>query len=97
MMETDSQRLYWLLRSYCEGNIDSKSFCDAFEMAFNYEVDKSQLSAREHAIFKALFDEVVYFSPFPEEIKIFPLYRSSAQIGIAARKAQEELASKNSN
>jgi hypothetical protein len=94
MTESASERLNWLLRSYCGGQLDTQAFCRAFEQAFNLETDKRQLSDLEHAAFKKLFDEVVYFTPFPEEIKVYPRYRTGAQIEAAARDAQEKLASK---
>jgi len=79
-----------LVAEYLEGGIDTPLFCSNFEQAFNFDVDRSALTPMERAIFQRLFDQVVYFSPFPEERASVPNYRSEAQIREAARTALTE-------
>ncbi|QNP45557.1 hypothetical protein H9L14_13540 [Sphingomonas sediminicola] len=87
-----SEVLHKLLTDYLGGRIDTTLFCDNFEQAFNLDVDQRDLTPREETAFKRLFDEVVYFSPFPEERARIPNYRSEEQIRQAAGAAKAELA-----
>lgn len=87
-----SELLHKLLADYLGGKIDTPLFCSNFEQAFNFDVDRRQLTAMEKAVFEQLFNEVVYFSPFPDELANIPIYRSEEQIRSAARAAEAELA-----
>jgi hypothetical protein len=87
-----SELLHKLLADYLGGRIDTPLFCSNFEHAFNFDVDRRVLTSRETAAFQRLFDEVVYFSPFPEERASIPNYRSEEQIRQAARAVEAELA-----
>ena len=91
---TSSELLHKLLNDYLGGSIDTALFCSNFEQAFNFDVNRRELTAVENAAFKRLFDEVVYFSPFPEERAEVPTYRSEEQIRQSARAAEAELAAK---
>jgi hypothetical protein len=83
-----SELLHKLLSDYLRGSIDTALFCDNFETAFNFDVDRHELTPREEAIFGQLFNQVVYYSPFPEERAQIPNYRSEGQILQAARDAE---------
>jgi hypothetical protein len=87
-----SELLHKLLADYLRGRIDTELFCSNFEQAFNFDVDRRALTPVESAVFERLFDEVVYFSPFPGEQAEVPNYRSEEQIRRAARSAEAELA-----
>lgn len=88
---TGSELLQKLLSDYLAGSIDTALFCDNFETAFNFEVDHSQLTPLEEEVFRGLFRQVVYYSPFPEERAQVPSYVSEEQIRQAARDAQSQL------
>ena len=88
-----SELLRKLLADYLCGRIGTPLFCSNFEQAFNFDVDRRELTARESAAFERLFNEVVYFSPFPDERETIPNYRNEEQIRQAARAAEAELAS----
>jgi hypothetical protein len=87
-----SELLHKLLADYLGGRIDTPLFCSNFEQAFNFDVDRSALTPVESDAFQRLFDQVVYFSPFPEERAEVPNYRSEEQIHDAARAAEADLA-----
>lgn len=87
-----SELLHKLLADYLSGRIDTPLFCSNFEQAFNFDVDRGALTPVENRAFQRLFDEVVYFSPFPEERAEVTNYRSDEQILQAARAAEAELA-----
>jgi hypothetical protein len=86
--------LHKLLADYLGGRIDTPLFCSHFEQAFNFDVDRRALTPVECDAFQRLFDEVVYFSPFPGERAQVPNYRSEEQILQAARTAEAELGEK---
>jgi len=86
-----SDLLRKLLADYLGGRIDTPLFCSNFEQAFNFDVDRRELTPSENAAFQRLFDEVVYFSLFPEERASIPNYRSDEQIRQAARAAEAQL------
>ena len=88
-----SELLHKLLADYLADRIDTSLFCSNFEQAFNFDVDRHALTPVERHAFQRLFDEVIYFSPFPEERAEVPQYRSEKQIREAARAAEAELAS----
>jgi hypothetical protein len=89
-----SELLHKLLADYLLDRIDTPLFCSNFEQAFNFDVDRRVLTPVESDAFQRLFDQVVYFSPFPEERAQVPNYRSEEQIHEAARVAEVELAGK---
>lgn len=86
-----SELLHKLLDDYLGGRIDTPLFCSGFEQAFNFDVNRRDLTAQENSAFGRLFDEVVYFSPFSEERADIPHYRSEEQIRKAACAAEAEL------
>lgn len=91
MLPTGIEKLYWLIRLYLSDHHDVRTFCREFETTYNLEIDKSQLSAQERTVFAELFNKVIFYSPFPEEIKVYPAYQSAEQIRDAARTAQSIL------
>ena len=90
----DEKSLRSLLTAFLEGSIATAEFCDAFEHAYNFEVDRAQLGATEAQAFADLFDDVVYYSPHPDERAMIPNYRSDAEIEQAAKRAVELLSVK---
>lgn len=72
--------------------IDTAQFCEAFEHGYNFEVDKTDLNRIEADAFAELFDEVVFYSPFPDERATIPNYRSELEIKQAAERAATKLA-----
>lgn len=84
--------LHKLLADFLGGRIDTQLFCSNFEQAYNFDVERHELTGRESATFQRLFDEIVYFSSFSEERATVPIYRSEEQIRRAAMVAEAELA-----
>lgn len=63
-----------------DGTLPIPTFCESFERIYNLELDKKSLPAKEGEQLSKLFDLVVFFSPYPEELARIPNYRSEAQI-----------------
>ena len=82
-----SELLHKLLSDYLTGSLDTALFCDNFETAFNFDVNRHELTPTEETVFGQLFDQVIYYSPFPQERAQIPNYRSEEQIIQAAREA----------
>ncbi len=67
--------------------METEAFRIQFEQTCNMELDKTTLSPAEAEAFAALFEEVVWYSPFPEERARIPSYRGEAEIRAAAESA----------
>jgi hypothetical protein len=91
MSEAPSIRLRRLISEFKAGALETRLFCAQFERTYNLELDKSTLSSAEAAAFGPLFEEVIWFSPFPEERAQYPGYRSEADIARAAEIAAQRL------
>jgi hypothetical protein len=84
MTEQARLRLRRLLAEFRAGVLDTERFCAQFEHTYNLELDKSTLTPDEAVAFGALFEQVVWYSPFREERARIPNYRSEADIARAA-------------
>ena len=91
MSDIPLAKLHRLLVDVNSGRLGVRVFCEAFEMAYNHELDRSVLSAREALVFAELFAQVAWYSPFPEERALIPHYRSEADILNAAASAATRL------
>jgi hypothetical protein len=85
-------KMYWLIELYLSGHHDVGTFCKEFEQTYNFEVDRSKLAANEQTVFRDLFDKVVLYSPFENELKAVPFYESAGQIKAAVIAARSNLA-----
>ena len=81
--ESPRERLYWLLRLLQQGQLGTEEFCQEFEQTYNFELDKEDLSSAEAVAFAALFDKVVWFSPFAEDRGRIPNYLGEAEVRAA--------------
>jgi hypothetical protein len=90
-LPTDRAKLYWLIELYLSGHHDVGTFCREFEQTYNFEVDRSKLAANEQTVFRDLFDNVSLYSPFENELKAVPFYKSAAQIKAAVIAARSKL------
>lgn len=87
-----SQPLRKLVAEFIDHKLDAPIFCAWFEQAYNFDTEKAELTDSERDVFEALFNEVVYFSPFPSERATVANYRGEDDIFDAARAAQAKLA-----
>jgi hypothetical protein len=62
-------------------------FCAVLEQLFNFELDDTDLSAHEDTVLGQLFDEVVLYSPFPDDRARYPGYRSEEDVLAAVDRA----------
>lgn len=92
MSETPRLRLHRLVHELRAGSLGIEAFCAQFEHTYNLELDKSTLSPDEAAAFSQLFEQVVLYSPFPEDRAEYSGYRSEADIARAADDAAQRLA-----
>lgn len=84
---TPRERLYWLLDLFKTEQLDTEAFCREFERTYNLELNKADLISKEASAFAALFDKVIWFSPFPEERTRIPNYLGEEQIQAAVDEA----------
>jgi hypothetical protein len=84
IMSSDMQRIKVALAALNEGRIEVDAFCRNFEELWNFHVDQSSLPDDLCACLGALFDDVVWFSPYPSEVWDYPEYRDEVQIRRAA-------------
>lgn len=90
-LPTGRAKLYWLIDLLLSDHHNVRTFCSEFERTYNQEIDRAELSADELAIFGGLFDKVVMYSPFEDELKRYPLYVSGQQVREAAATARANL------
>ena len=83
-LPTGRAKLYWLIDLYLDGHHDVGTFCREFERAYNFEIQKSELLPEEQSAFGELFNKVVMFSPFEEELRKIPIYLGAVGIQTAA-------------
>lgn len=81
------------ITAYRRGNLSTVEFCDAFERLYNLEVDKHTLAPADRVVFQTLFDEIVWYSPFPDDRSQYPRYRDENAIRHAVENAWVVLAS----
>ncbi|TPG41941.1 hypothetical protein EAH89_28250 [Roseomonas nepalensis] len=80
-----------LIGAFLSGALSVRLFCLEYEKLFNFDVARAQLSQPQEAIFRALFDDVIVFSLFKDELAAIPIYRSEDQIRKAAQVAWQKL------
>lgn len=73
------------------GEISVAEFCDKYEDLFNFEVKKTEIPLPELKVYSDLFEKVVYFSPFKDEVERIPIYFGEEEILDAARTACKTL------
>ena len=86
-----SELLRKILSDFLSKRIDAALFCDNYEEAFNFQIDISELSPQEIEVFGDLFEQVVLFTPYPEEQDRYPGYLTDPEIFEAATDAQSKL------
>jgi hypothetical protein len=87
-LATARKRLHDLVRRLREKKLSVRSFCSQFEHIYNLELDKAELSDAEAQAFAALFDKVVWYSPYEDERKEIPNYLGDDEIIQAVRDAE---------
>lgn len=90
-MPKSRQILTELIASFREEELSVQEFCSRYENAFNFQISKDQLEQKERSAFQQLFDEVVLYSPFPEDRKEYRGYRDEQAIRQAASQAWSQL------
>jgi hypothetical protein len=81
------ERLRHLLKLVSSGQLSVSQFCSDFERIYNLETDKFSLSASEREAFSAVFEKVVWFSPYPDERARIPNYLGESDILAAVDEA----------
>jgi len=71
--------------------LDAESFCPRFEHTYNMELDKETLPPVEADAFAALFEQVIWYSPLPDEPRQIPNYPSDEDIARAVELAAQRL------
>ena len=87
-----SQPLRKLIANFIDHKLDVPTFCAWFEQSYNFDTERAELTARERDAFEGLFNEVVYYSPLPDERATIANYRGEDEIVDAVRATQAKLA-----
>jgi hypothetical protein len=90
-------RLRRLLAEFISGGIDTETFCIQFEHTYNLELDKRTLLAAEAQAFSEVFEQVIWYSPYPEERERIPNYRGETEIREVALRAAAQLGTEPTN
>ena len=78
---TKKQQLYYLIEEFVKGNYSVKSFCQAYEDIFYPDFPKHELTSEEVSKFEFLGGVVSRFSPFDEDVKLYPnVYFTEEQV-----------------
>lgn len=65
-----------------------EDFCSAVERAYNFKVEREHLTPQERRVFAALFDVVVFFTPFDHErLEVPEVYKGPSDVAAAAQRA----------
>jgi hypothetical protein len=89
---TKKKQLYYLLEAFMCGKYDIPTFCEAFESAFYPDVPFNELSKFELEKFKILGDKVARFSPFEEDLRLYPdVYNTEDDIEKAIKNTLDSL------
>lgn len=91
MTEFPRLRLRRLITEFRAGRLDAESFCSQFENTYNMELDKRTLTPDEAEAFAALFEQVIWYSPLPDDRRQIPNYRSEGDIARAVERAVQRL------
>ena len=92
--KNDKKRLYWLIKQYLSGKMDSNTFCDEYYYCYDLELDHESLSETERKVFKELSFVSGRFSPYKGDIEQYPgVYFTSTELWEKVQEAQEKLAS----
>lgn len=82
-------RLYKLVVDFCRGRLDTAGFCDQFEQTYNLDLDRKTLTQIEAESFGALFEKVIWYSPYPKERAQISNYVGEAEVRKAAAAVNE--------
>jgi hypothetical protein len=88
---TARERLHRLLDAYARRDIPIADFCSSFETIYNLELDVHELTAPEARAFRAVFERVVWYSPFPEERAAIPNYVGEDEVAASVAEAERIL------
>jgi hypothetical protein len=84
-------RLFALVTAFLANALSTGDFCERFEDEFNLRSKRMDLSKRQNEIFGQLFEEVVLYSPYPEDRASYSGYRDESAIRSAAERAWQAL------
>jgi len=85
------QKIHHLLRMELGTEIGFDQFRIAFEDLVNFQLDPGSVPTAELLILRALFDVVVWYSPFPDERAEIPTYIGEVEMIAAVEQARHAL------
>ena len=89
--KADFKEIEELILRYQAYMISTQEFCDLFERIWNFEFEKSSVSAEIFKSLDHLFDEVALFCSLPRERWEYPKYRDETEIRAAVEIAARSL------
>ena len=84
-------KLVMLLDGLISGSLSTSEFCENYEHTWNFELKRGELEPREAEIFNAVFDIVVWYSPYPEDRKAYPGYKNEETILRSVHEARSKI------
>jgi hypothetical protein len=89
---TKREQLYYLLLAFKRGKYDIPTFCEAYEGVFYPDVPRDELTHSELAVFEALGEVIVRFSPYEHDLEAYPgVHRTAKEVETAIQKASSDL------
>lgn len=89
---TDAKdRLFRLIAGVLANEIPFNSFVEDYEQVFNFELEKASVPPNELSPLRELFDVVVFFSQYPEDLAAYPGYKTESQVREATSAAAAKL------
>lgn len=82
-----------LMEGALQGRLKVEEFCAQFETVYNLRLDKAELNQHEASAFSRLFEQVVWYSPYPKDRARISNYKGDQDILSAISDAQQALES----
>jgi hypothetical protein len=80
-----------LVADVLAGKLRIAEFCSQFEHVYNMELDKRTLLSDEAEAFAELFEQVIWYSPYPDERERIKQYHGDKEIREAVGRAADKL------
>lgn len=89
---TEKEKLYWLLNTLNNGEIEINNFTNQFIKVFDLEIAYDELSKKEYFVLGHISDMASRFSDSSEDLMLPNVYYSEKQIRDEVSYALDELA-----
>ena len=77
-----------LIKCYLQNNIDTKLFCKEYEMIYSFKIDEDDIKIKYKNNLRAIFDVVVRYSPYEDEVEQYDCYYGENDVKILLKVLQ---------